>query len=50
MADKVVKYEARLKDLYNKTYAKELQKELGLKNFNEVPRLERIVVNSDKVR
>lgn len=36
---------ARLKVLYNATVAKELHKELGLKNFNEVPRLEKIVLN-----
>lgn len=38
-------YVARLKDLYNTTYAAELQKELELKNFNQLPRLEKIVVN-----
>ncbi len=38
-------YVARLKDLYNTQYAKELQTELGLKNFNQLPRLEKIVVN-----
>ncbi len=37
---------ARLKDLYNSKIAKELQKELKLDNINEVPRLEKIVVNS----
>lgn len=36
---------ARLKDLYNTTVAKELRKELELKNFHQVPRLEKIVVN-----
>jgi large subunit ribosomal protein L5 len=36
---------ARLKALYNDTYAKELMKELELKNFHEVPRLEKIVLN-----
>lgn len=36
---------ARLKVLYNTTVAKELQKDLGLKNFNEIPRLEKIVLN-----
>ncbi len=39
-------YEARLKKLYTEKYAAELVKELGLKNANEAPRLERIVVNS----
>lgn len=37
---------ARLKQLYNDKYSAELQKELELKNINEVPRLERIVVNT----
>jgi large subunit ribosomal protein L5 len=35
---------ARLKVLYNES-VKDLQKELGLKNTNEVPRLEKIVLN-----
>jgi large subunit ribosomal protein L5 len=35
----------RLKALYSNQYAKELQAELGLKNINEVPRLEKIVVS-----
>lgn len=35
----------RLKGLYVKQFAKELQKELELKNFHEVPRLEKIVIN-----
>lgn len=38
-------YVARLKDLYNNTYAGELMKELELKNVNQLPRLEKIVVN-----
>jgi large subunit ribosomal protein L5 len=38
-------YVARLKDLYNKQYAPELMKELGLKNPHQVPRLEKVVVN-----
>jgi large subunit ribosomal protein L5 len=37
---------ARLRLQYNDTIAKELMKELGLKNIHEVPRLEKIVVNS----
>jgi large subunit ribosomal protein L5 len=48
MATKTVKttpYVARLKDLYNKQYAAELQKELELANPHQVPRLEKIVVN-----
>lgn len=36
---------ARLKDLYVTTYAAELQKELGLTNAMEVPKLEKIVLN-----
>lgn len=38
-------YVARLKQLYTTQYAAELQKELGLSNANQVPRLEKIVVN-----
>jgi large subunit ribosomal protein L5 len=38
-------YVARLKAEYNSKYAAELQKELNLKNPNQVPRLEKIVVN-----
>ncbi len=36
---------ARLKADYNQKFAKELQKELGLKNPAQVPRLEKIVLN-----
>lgn len=36
---------ARLKVLYNNSVAKELQKELGLNNPNQVPKLEKIVLN-----
>ncbi|MDZ7744941.1 MAG: 50S ribosomal protein L5 [Candidatus Saccharibacteria bacterium] len=36
---------ARLKQQYNDTYARELLKELGLKNFNQVPMLQKIVIN-----
>jgi large subunit ribosomal protein L5 len=35
----------RLKDLYDKQYAKELQEELKLKNPNQVPKLEKVVLN-----
>lgn len=35
----------RLKVLYNTEVADQLQKELGLKNRHEVPRLEKIVIN-----
>lgn len=36
----------RLRVQYNQTIAKDLQKELGLSNIQEVPKLEKIVVNS----
>lgn len=36
----------RLKALYNQSYSKELQAELGLTNVNEVPKLEKIVVSA----
>lgn len=36
---------ARLMGLYNSTYAGELQKELQLGNRNQVPKLEKIVIN-----
>lgn len=36
---------ARLRAEYSQTIAKQLQKELGLKNIHEVPKLEKIVVN-----
>ena len=39
------KHVARLRALYSDTYVKELQKELKLKNVNQVPKLEKIVVN-----
>lgn len=35
----------RLKALYDTTYVKELQTELGLENVNQVPKLEKIVVS-----
>ena len=35
----------RLKALYDKTYVKELQAELGLANVHQVPKLEKIVVS-----
>ncbi len=37
---------ARLRVQYNQTISKDLQKELNLKNPHEVPKLEKIVVNS----
>lgn len=36
---------ARLKSQYNAQFAAELQKELGLANANQVPKLEKIVIN-----
>ena len=36
----------RLKAEYSQNYAKVLMQELGLKNINQVPRLEKIVINS----
>lgn len=47
-ATKVVKQavaSARLYGLYRDTFVKELKDELELKNVNEVPRLEKIVIN-----
>lgn len=35
----------RLKRLYNQKYAAELMKELGLNNFSQLPKLEKIVLN-----
>ena len=43
MAD--TKYIPRLKVLYNTEIAKKLQKELGLKNINQVPKLDKVVVS-----
>ena len=39
-------YQSRLKVSFNKTLASELQKELELGNFHEVPRLQKIVINT----
>ena len=36
----------RLKKLYNDEIAKKLKEELGLKNINQVPKLEKVVVSS----
>lgn len=41
-----VKYRARMEELYRAQFVKELQQELGLANVNQVPKLEKIVVNS----
>jgi 50S ribosomal protein L5 len=38
-------YTPRLKALYDSTYKKELQAELGLSNIHQVPKLEKIVVS-----
>lgn len=38
-------YIPRLKALYKDKYAKELRKELKLKNIHEVPKLEKIIIN-----
>ena len=40
------KYIPRLKELYNKEIKKSLKKELKLKNINEVPELEKVVISS----
>jgi large subunit ribosomal protein L5 len=40
-----VSTKARLRDQYNNQIAADLMKELGLKNFHQVPRLEKIVLN-----
>lgn len=44
-ATKPVATGARLKVLYNSTYAPELLKELKLKNFHQAPRLQKITLN-----
>jgi large subunit ribosomal protein L5 len=44
-APKPVATGARLKVLYNTEYAKDLMKELELKNVNDVPKLEKITLN-----
>lgn len=38
-------YRARLRTDYNATFVAELEKELGLTNVNQVPKLDKIVVN-----
>ena len=40
------KYTSRLKEEYNKTIKKNLQKELKLENINQVPKLEKVIVSS----
>lgn len=44
-AAQTVSVPARLKDLYNKQYAKELKEELKLNNVHQLPQLEKIVLN-----
>lgn len=46
MAEATATTGARLRVSYNSKLAKELQAELGLKNVHDVPRLEKIVVNT----
>jgi large subunit ribosomal protein L5 len=46
VATSTKKYEPRLKKLYREQIAGELQKQLGLKNINQVPKLEKIVINA----
>ncbi len=43
---KKAKYTARLKTRYNQEIAGELKAELKLKNINQVPKLEKIVINA----
>lgn len=43
---KTTKITPRLKALYSDKIAKELQKELGLANINQVPKLEKVVISS----
>lgn len=45
-AEKTVKVTPRLKALYNDKIAKELKEQLGLKNINQVPKLEKVVISS----
>lgn len=44
-ASKTFNTGARLRVQYNAAIAKELQKELGLKNIHQVPKLDKVVVN-----
>ena len=45
-AKTAVKAQPRLKELYNKELKAKLQKELGLKNINQVPELKKVIVSS----
>jgi large subunit ribosomal protein L5 len=44
-AKTATKYVPRLQEAYTTKFVAELQKELGLENVNQVPRLEKIVIN-----
>ena len=44
--NKSEKYSPRLKEPDKEKFAAELKKELGLKNINEVPKLEKVIVSS----
>ena len=46
MVKAIAAYKPRLSSLYSEKITKELKQELGLKNINQVPKLEKIVVNS----
>ena len=43
---KADKAQPRLKALYNNEFKAKLQKELGLKNINQVPELKKVIVSS----
>ncbi|MBQ3293602.1 50S ribosomal protein L5, partial [Candidatus Saccharibacteria bacterium] len=43
---KADKYIPRLKTLYTEEIEKSLQKELGLKNINQVPKLDKVVISA----
>lgn len=45
MADKKITSTVRLRDDYSTKFAKELMKELDIKNVNDVPKLEKITIN-----
>ena len=45
MAKATIVTAPRLKALYNDTFVKELQAELGLANVNQVPKLEKIIIS-----
>jgi large subunit ribosomal protein L5 len=44
-AKQATKYVPRLQEAYTAKFTQELQKELGLENVHQVPRLEKIVIN-----